>query len=88
MYGKLLSSRSTTLKRGRCSLMRLNSSSSASVSEPVTVTSMWRIWRTSASTLGACRSLLEVTADAIAQAGGLADVQQVRCVGARPPYMR
>ena len=37
--GKLLSSRRMMLKRGRCSLIRLYSSSSASVSESVTVTS-------------------------------------------------
>src|SRR3984885_6231012 len=53
MYGKLLSSRRVTLKRGRCSLIRLYSSSSASTSECVTVTSMAAICCTSACTFGA-----------------------------------
>ena len=50
--GKALVVRSTTLKRGLCALMRLYSSSSASVSELVTVTSMAVICCTSACTFG------------------------------------
>ena len=77
MYGKLLSSRSTTLKRGLCALMRLYSSSSASVSEFVTVTSIALICDTSACTFGSHVAGGEVAADPVLETARLADVQQL-----------
>jgi hypothetical protein len=58
--------------------MRLYSSSSASVSELVTVTSMRAMCPTSACTFGIDIAGEEVIADPVAQRARLADVQKLR----------